>query len=152
VRIGLFRREPGTAHAGALAGARPPDAPPLDPVQLVAALAGLVRIAPPPELPPEALARTVTLTERAAIIRAALRSATSVVLQDLLRGVRDRTVVAVTFLAMLELVKRREIAVEQAEPFGPIVARATTAEERGGADAAPAADDEPLDESLESCA
>ena len=53
-----------------------------------------------------------------------------VVLQDLLRGVRDRVVVAVTFLAMLELMKRREIVVEQAEPWGPIVARRTTAEER----------------------
>jgi len=151
-RIGLFRREPGAAHAGALAGARLADAPPLDPDLLIGALAGLARIAPPPELPPEALARSVTLTERAAIIRAALRSASSVVLQDLLRGVRDRTVVAVTFLAMLELVKRREIAVEQAEPFGPIVARATTREERGPAGAVPPADDEPLDESLASFA
>ena len=57
-------------------------------------------------------------------------------LQDLLAGVRDRVVVAVTFLAMLELMKRREIVVTQAEPWGPIVARATTAEERGGAAAA----------------
>ena len=53
-------------------------------------------------------------------------------LQDLLAGVRDRVVVAVTFLAMLELMKRREIVVTQDEPWGPIVARATTAEERGG--------------------
>lgn len=151
-RIGLFRREPGAAHAGALAGARPADAPPLAPTLLTAALDGLARIAPPPDLPPEALARTVTMTERAAIIRAALRSATSVVLQDLLRGVRDRTVVAVTFLAMLELVKRREIAVEQAVPFGPIVARATTRAERGPEGAVLPADDEPLDESLESFA
>ena len=68
--------------------------------------------------------RTITLTERAAIIRAALRDAPAVVLQDLLAGVRDRVVIAVTFLAMLELMKRREIVVEQAEPWGPIVARA----------------------------
>ncbi len=34
---------------------------------------------------------------------------------------------------MLELMKRREIVVEQAEPWGPIVARATTAEERAAA-------------------
>jgi chromatin segregation and condensation protein Rec8/ScpA/Scc1 (kleisin family) len=46
-----------------------------------------------------------------------------VVLQDLLGGVHDRVVVAVTFLAMLELSKRREITLEQAEPWGPIVAR-----------------------------
>ena len=41
--------------------------------------------------------------------------------------------IAVTFLAMLELIKRREIVVEQAEPWGPIVARATTPEERAAA-------------------
>jgi chromatin segregation and condensation protein Rec8/ScpA/Scc1 (kleisin family) len=86
--------------------------------------------------------RTVTLTERARIIREALRDAPEVVLQDLLRGVRDRVVVAVTFLAMLELMKRREIVVEQEVPWGAIVARATDA----------LADDAPLDENLESFA
>ena len=59
-------------------------------------------------------------------------------------------VVAVTFLAMLELMKRREIVVEQAEPWGPIVARSTTAEERAAG--VVARSDEPLDESLESFA
>ena len=44
-------------------------------------------------------------------------------LQDLLAGVRDRVVIAITFLAMLELMKRREIVVDQTEPWGPIVAR-----------------------------
>lgn len=149
---GLFRREPGAAHATALAGAVPPDLRPLDPGLLATALSGLAQIVPPPELPPEALARVVTLTERAAVIRAALRSATTVVLQDLLRGVRDRTVMAVTFLAMLELVKRREIVVEQAEPFGPIVARALNPEERGTSSGEGSPLDEELDESLESFA
>ena len=163
LRVGLFRREPTTALAAGRAGARPPEGPPLDPAILIAAFDRLGRIAPPPAPPPETVARTITLTERAAIIRAAIRGAGSVVLQDLLAGVRDRVVVAVTFLAMLELMKRREIVVSQAEPWGPIVARATTAEERafgrpgtaqgtaadGGAEVA---DDEPLDESLESFA
>ena len=148
-RIGLFRREPGVAAAAGRAGARPPEGPPLDVGILVAALDRLGRIAPPPPLPPETVARTITLTERAAIIRAAIRGAGTIVLQELLAGVRDRVVVAVTFLAMLELMKRREIVVSQAEPWGPIVARATTPEERGGAAATP---DEPLDERLESFA
>ena len=56
----------------------------------------------------------------------------------------------VTFLAMLELMKRREIVVEQAEPFGPIMARATTPEERAAAGVA--ASTTPLDEALESFA
>ena len=98
--------------------------------------------------------RTITLTERAAIIRAALRGAPTVVLQDLLAGVRDRVVIAVTFLAMLELMKRREIVVEQAEPWGPIVARARRPRNAPPPACAPAADleDAPLDESLESFA
>jgi segregation and condensation protein A len=124
--VGLWRREASAAAAAALAGARAPDAPPLDPRTLVAALDGLARIAEPPELPPEVVPRTITLTERAAIIRDALHrsGAGSIVLQDLLRGVRDRVVVAVTFLAMLELVKRREITVSQDAPWAPIVVRA----------------------------
>jgi len=154
-RTGLFRREPAAARAAGLAGARPADAPPIDPLRLVGALAHLATIAPPATLPPEVIQRVITLTERAAIIRAALRGAGSIVLQDLLAGVRDRVVIAVTFLAMLELMKRREIVVEQAEPWGPIVARATTPEERTAAGLPPTPDGdgmEPLDESLESFA
>lgn len=151
-RIGLFRREPTVARAAALAGARPPDAPALDPILLVRAVAHLAAIAPPPEVPPEVVPRTITLAERAEIIRLALRHASSVVLQDLLTGVRDRVVIAVTFLAMLELMKRREIVVEQAHPWGPIVARSMTAVERAAAGLPEAPPDEPLDESLESFA
>lgn len=142
LRIGLFRREAGAARASGLAGARPEQVRPMDPERLVQALSGLALVVPPPPPPPEVIPRTVTLTERARIIREALRDAPEVVLQDLLRGVRDRVVVAVTFLAMLELMKRREIVVEQSEPWGAIVARATEA----------LADDAPLDESLESFA
>jgi segregation and condensation protein A len=156
VRIGLFRREPGAARAAGLAGARPADRVPLDPLRLVRSLDHLATIAPPPDVPPEVVPRTITLTERAAIIRDALRGAPVVVLQELLAGVRDRVVIAITFLAMLELMKRREIVVEQAEPWGPIVARATTPEERAAAGLGPldgdTAADAPLDESLESFA
>jgi len=166
VRVGLFRREPSTAAAAGQAGARPPEGPPLDPAVLTAALDRLARIAAPAASPAESVARVITLTERAEIIRAAIRGAGTIVLQDLLAGVRDRVVVAVTFLALLELMKRREIVVSQAEPWGPIVARATTAEERklgkrAGAEAlaaeaaaaeSAAPDAELLDETLESFA
>ena len=152
----LFRREPAIAAASGLAGAvTGAKAPALDPAVLGAALADLVRVIAPPPPPPETVRRAVTLTERARIIRAALKDAPQIVLQDLLSKVRDRVVVAVTFLAMLELMKRREIVVEQAEPFGPIVARRTTAAERAAAGLAgqPSEDaDQPLDESLASFA
>jgi len=148
-RMGLFRREPGAALAAGIAGARPPEGPPLDPAALGASLVRLAAVVAPPEPPPEVVPRTMTLGERAAVIRDAIRGAGTVVLQELLKGVRDRVVVAVTFLAMLELMKRREIVVTQDEPWGPIVARATTIAERGGA---AIGEDEPLDEALESFA
>ena len=148
-RIGLFRREPRVARAAGLAGARPADAPTLDPQVLVAAVNRLSAIAPPPEPPPETLVRTITLAERAAVIRAALHNAPTFVLQELLGGIRDREVIAITFLAMLELMKRREIVVEQAEPWGPIVARATTADERATFGPAVVLEG-PLDETLAS--
>ena len=150
VRVGLFRREPSAALASGLAGAATaPATHPVDPVILVRALDGLVQVLPEPEPPPEIVPRTVTLAQRASIIRLALRGAPSVVLQELLRGVHDRVVVAVTFLAMLELMKRREVVVEQAEPFGPITARQTTADERTAAGVAADIESTPLDEALD---
>lgn len=152
-RVGLFHREPAVARVTGLAGAVPPTAEPLSPVLLVEALDGLARIVPPPSLPPETIPRSITLTSRAAIIRRALRGAPAIVLQELLHGVHDRVVAAVTFLALLELMKRREIVVEQAEPWGPIVARRTTPAERAAAGLPETLDEEsPLDESLESFA
>ena len=152
-RVGLFRREPSAALASGIAGAATaPSRSRIDPAVLVRALDGLVQVLPEPEPPPEIVPRSITLAQRASIIRLALRGAPSVVLQDLLRGVHDRVVVAVTFLAMLELMKRREVVVEQAEPFGPITARATTAEERAAAGVAADVERAPLDESLDSYA
>lgn len=149
-RVGLFRREPAAAQAAALAGARAPDAPALSADLLGRALDGLVQVIAPREPPPETYPRTVSLTERATIIRAALRGAPTVVLQELLAGVRDRVVITVTFLALLELMKRREIIVVQAHPFGPIVARRTTPGERAAAGLGEVEETTPLDESLES--
>ena len=67
--------------------------------------------------------RTITLEERASVIRAALKRVPQLVLQDLLRDVSDRIVIAVTFLAMLELAKGREVSIEQEQPWGPISVR-----------------------------
>ncbi len=147
--VGLFHREPVVSRAAGLAGARPAATKPMPVSRLTDALADLVTVVPPLPPPAETIRRIVTLTARAQIIRRALAKADVVVLQELLRGVRDRVVVAVTFLAMLELMKRREIVVEQQEPFGPILARRTTAEERAAAGLSAVAEDAPLDETLE---
>ena len=117
---GLFHREPSVALAAGHAGARPDDGPPLDPRSLADALLASIKLVPPSVAPPEAIARTITLEERAAVIRSALGRASQIVLQELLHDVTDRIVVAVTFLAMLELAKGREVAIEQNEPWGPI--------------------------------
>jgi segregation and condensation protein A len=146
-RIGLFRREPAVANASGRAGAVVVPRP-MDPSTLAAALVRMLRVVPPPPPPPETVARTITIAQRAEIVRAALRGVDAIVLQELLAGVRDRVVVAVTFLALLELMKRREIIVEQHVPWGPIIARSTTAEERAAAGGI--LTDAPIDESLES--
>jgi chromatin segregation and condensation protein Rec8/ScpA/Scc1 (kleisin family) len=94
---------------------------------LAAALERALHQVPPPAPPPEVVPRLITLDERAAIIRSALVDTPVIVLQDLLDDLSDRVVVAITFLAMLELVKGGELSVEQDQPFGPIVCRSTTA-------------------------
>ncbi len=119
----MFRREPGAAQAAGRAGAIAPPTSPIEAAVLVASLERLAVVLPPPEQVSEAYPRMITMQERADMIRAALTGADQFVLQDLLAGLRDRVLVAVTFLAMLELMKRREIVAEQAEPWGPIVVR-----------------------------
>jgi segregation and condensation protein A len=122
----LVRREPAAAVAAGRAGSVGVPLPRLDPALLTAALASLAAIAPPVAPPPRAIPPALTLGERADAIRAALAAAGRVVLQDLLAGVQDRVVVTVTFLAMLELVKRREATVEQEVPWGPIIIAAAS--------------------------
>jgi segregation and condensation protein A len=117
----LFRREPAATSAAALrAGGAAAAGPPLPVELLVEALTAGTRHVPPPAPPPEVLGRVITIEERAEAIREALRSVPAIVLQDLLRDVSDRVVVAVTFMALLELVKAKELRVEQREPWGPI--------------------------------
>jgi segregation and condensation protein A len=118
----LFHREPAAREAESAAAAFP-TGPIYDPRALAEALERSLRLTPPPEPPPEVVQRTVTLAERAAMIREALRTAPSIILQELLRDVSDRVVMAVTFLAVLELAKQRELTVEQTEPWGPIRCR-----------------------------
>jgi len=119
----LFRRDADVAASAGRAGARPPERPPLPVGVLTRSLGRLWRVVPETPQAAEVMVRTVTLSERSAVIREALLSADSVVLQELLADVHDRVVVAVTFLALLELSKRREISLEQKRPWGPIIVR-----------------------------
>jgi segregation and condensation protein A len=116
----LYHREAAAALAAGQAGARPDPGPALNPQILADALLASVKLVPPAPAPAEVMVRTITLEEQASVIRAALRRAPVIVLQELLRDVTDKVVIAVTFLAVLELAKGRELSVEQAEPWGPI--------------------------------
>ncbi len=127
----LVHREAAIAQAAGRAGVDAAATDRLDPAVLRDALKMPLATTLPPPPPAGVMAREITLEERASVIRRALRRAPAFVLQDLLRDVRDRVVVAVTFLAMLELVKQREMTVEQDEPWGPIVCRALTAPAAG---------------------
>jgi segregation and condensation protein A len=88
-----------------------------DPVQLGAAIGGLLRAPPPLDLRHMAAPR-VSVAERLSHLRALLRrGATS--FDEAVRGA-DRVTVAVTLFALLELYKSGEATWTQDEPFGDI--------------------------------
>ena len=100
-----------------------PEAPtePIPAERLAAALDALASIPEPIPPPPEVVAREITIGQQIEVLRRSLARGGSVVLQSILDRCRSRTEAAVTFLATLELVRRREVTANQAELFGPIV-------------------------------
>ena len=111
----LMRREPRESDL--------PDTPtePMPVGVLVSALERLAAIPEPVAPPPEIVAREVTIGQQIGVLRAALSQSGRVVLQSILAGCRSRTEAAVTFLATLELVRRRQVTARQDDIFGPIV-------------------------------
>ena len=114
----LMRREPRATDL--------PEAPmpPLPAGMLAAAMAALLTIPEPEEAPPQFMAREITIGMQITALRAALAGSGRVILQDLLSACRSRTEATVTILATLELVRRREVSVQQGDLFGPIVLEA----------------------------
>jgi segregation and condensation protein A len=91
------------------------------PAQLLAdALERLAAIPEPIAPPPEIVAREITIGEQIDVLNAALSAKGRVLLQAVLATCRSRTEAAVTFLAALELVRRRQASAEQGTLFGPI--------------------------------
>jgi len=88
---------------------------------LLDALRALAAIPEPEPPPPEIVAREITIAMQITVLRAALAAGGKVVLQQLLATCRSRTEATVTLLATLELVRRRQVKVQQKELFGPIV-------------------------------
>ncbi len=115
----VMRREPREADL--------PEVPaePLSVSVLSGALEALAAIPEPVAPPPEVVPREITIGQQIAVLRQALSAGGRVLLQTILLRCRSRTETAVTFLATLELVRRRQIRAEQHELFGPIVIEST---------------------------
>jgi segregation and condensation protein A len=88
---------------------------------LVAALETLAAIPEPVAPPPEIVAREITIGQQIDLLRRAVARGRQVVLQAILARCRSRTEAAVTFLATLELIRRREVTARQDDLFGPIL-------------------------------
>jgi len=110
----LMRREPRESDL--------PEAPtePMPVGLLVSALERLAAIPEPVAPPPEIVAREITIGQQIAVLREALSRSGRVVLQSILARCRSRTEAAVTFLATLELVRRRQVTARQDDLFGDI--------------------------------
>jgi chromatin segregation and condensation protein Rec8/ScpA/Scc1 (kleisin family) len=65
--------------------------------------------------------REITIGQQIEVLRQALSRGGQVVLQSILARCRSRTEAAVTFLATLELVRRRQVTAYQDDLFGPIL-------------------------------
>jgi segregation and condensation protein A len=114
----LFQREPRESDLPVVVSA------PLRVELLVEALQRLAQIPEPAEEPPEIVAREITIGMQITALRAALARGGRIVLQELLAASGSRTEATVTVLAALELVRRRQVRVEQRKLFGPIVIEA----------------------------
>jgi segregation and condensation protein A len=111
----LLRREPRESDL-------PEVAPPALPASLLAdALERLAAVPEPAAPPPEVMVREVSIGMQIETLRGAMSRRGRVVLQSILASCRSRTELAVTVLATLELVRRRQVRVEPRELFGPIV-------------------------------
>jgi segregation and condensation protein A len=111
----VMRREPRDADLPAV----PAEALPVS--VLVDALEALAAIPEPEPPPPEVVPREITIGQQIEVLRHALSRGGRVILQTILASCRSRTERTVTFLATLELVRRRQVTAQQTDLFGPIV-------------------------------
>ena len=114
----LMHREPREADL--------PEVPaePIPVAVLAGALEALAAIPEPVAPPPAVVPREITIVQQIAVLREALAGGGRILLHSILARCRSRTEAAVTFLATLELVRRRQVHAEQHDIFGPIVIEA----------------------------
>lgn len=111
----VMRREPRESDL--------PEVPaePLPVAVLVNRLEMLAAIPEPVPPPPEVVKREITIGQQIEVLQRALSRGGRVILQTILAGCRSRTEATVTFLATLELVRRRQVSAQQHDLFGPII-------------------------------
>jgi segregation and condensation protein A len=100
-----------------------PEAPAeaIPPHVLADALERLAAIPEPEPPPPEVVPREVTIGQQIGVLLEALSHSGRVVLQAVLAASTSRTERTVTFMAVLELVRRRLVRTQQTTLFGPIL-------------------------------
>lgn len=81
----------------------------------------LERLRPFLELPQATLERTISIKEKIQQIQNLLRNGSVMGFQEILKNVKSRTEIIVSFLALLELVKQRTVVVSQESVFEEIV-------------------------------
>ncbi len=86
-----------------------------------AALANVVASLPPENLDGMVVPFTLTIHDQIGLIRRVTADSQGVSFQSLLLRAHHRMEIIVTLLAVLELIKRRQIAVTQDQPFGDIM-------------------------------
>jgi segregation and condensation protein A len=111
----LRRREPRESDLP------PAPAPPVPVQRLTDALERLAAIPEPEPPPPEVVPREITIGQQIGVLRRALSQTGRAILQAILASCRSRTEATVTFMAILELIRRQEVRAEQSATFGPIL-------------------------------
>lgn len=127
VAEGLMEREAAGLRSYLRLAPPPKVEPRLDlsnvgPMDLLLAMRhALAAVAQPPSLDASITAPKVTLRDRIGAIRRAMLPHGRVTFQEVLAGARSRMEIVVTFLAVLELIKRRRVTARQETPFGDIL-------------------------------
>lgn len=80
----------------------------------------LKRLDPLVKLPRQAMAKTISLQQRIFEIRDFLKKENKVGFKNLMKNAKNRTEVIVNFLAILELLKQRQVKVKQTQIFDDI--------------------------------
>ncbi len=81
----------------------------------------LTRLTPVIKYPEERLKRKISIQEKIGNIRSLMEKVETMRFRDIMTDATDRTEIVVNFLALLELVRSRDLSAEQSEEFGEII-------------------------------